>query len=74
MGEDVLLHLLVSFGHEENLNRKSIALWLIVKEGQKGIVCKLLQDQFAIEHLGQTGGQGGLATAYIPLNADIPIW
>ena len=48
-------------------------LWVGIKEGQKGIVLKLLQYGPRIIVGGQFLHEGGLARPYAPLYGDKPI-
>jgi len=45
--------LLMTLGHKKQLYRKGIPLRLLVKWGQKRIVCKLLQHQRAVKSFSQ---------------------
>jgi hypothetical protein len=49
--------------HKKKFNGKGVTLWILIKQGQEGIIRKFLQNQFGIEIGGEAAAQGGLACA-----------
>ena len=67
---ELVLQLLVALGHEEQLHGKRVALGVIVKKGQKGVVGELFQDEAAAVVAGDQLAQGGFAGSDIAFYDD----
>jgi hypothetical protein len=69
-----MLKLFVPLGHKKQLDRKAIPLRVVVKEFEKGIVCKFFEDELTIIVTAELFAQGCFAGADIAFDADILVW
>lgn len=69
-GLDQFFQLFVSFGHEEQLQRKGVLAGAFVELAEKGIVGKCFEDQSGIVFLGKQMGQGCFTRADIAFDCN----
>ena len=71
---EMLQQLFVAFRHKKQLHGEGIALRLLVKKGQEGVVRELFEDQSAGIPFGQALAKGGFAGADVAFHGDELIW